>query len=145
MLEDTIQAAAEATLREWADQKTPMSSRGPEDPADHLRRLLVRALLDERDELREKARKADMLAFGLGGDILNALEDAFVEGDLNSRNPWKALLYVARGWKRERANIGLYDCTEGQQVTVAVKDLPDGNDVADDWSPLNPKEATTDA
>lgn len=75
--------------------------------------------LRERDELRERVKSAEQLASSLGWDMLSALTTAFT----NEKDPERALLYLARGFKREAANLAAADTSEGRDVLANLPDL----------------------
>jgi len=128
MSDDGLRALAEKAAVAWAErlQSDPMMSTIEEE-------TVATVLLDMRTRLMQA--EADLkeqrgLARNLGADMLYALEAAYVDepeddaGERLSRESALelALLYLARGWKREGERIWLHDCTEGLAVTANLPD-----------------------
>lgn len=105
---ESIQDAAEATLREWAGQRTELSVHGPEDPQDHLRRLLVRGLLDERDTLRKQVDDLHHLVFA----TTTAINDRLAPEDGDPVSAERVVERVAK------AVLHVYDALDGCQQFV---------------------------
>lgn len=112
--ERRLRLMAERTARKWAEKILAASAPQPDSEAAAI---VLLDLLDRRSALEKRAQDAERLAFQLGGDMLYTLHTAYsavdADGDPQTPDADLALLYLARGWKREGSAIALADCTEG--------------------------------
>jgi hypothetical protein len=107
---------AGVTAAAWAQRILADQTATPEEQTVAAVVLDLRARVPE---LTARLAGAERQARNLGNDMLYALQTAYVD---EPKDPARALLYLARGWRREGENIAAATCTEGRAVTAALPD-----------------------
>lgn len=139
-MSESIQEAAEATLREWAAQRTPLSVRGPENPEEHLRRVLVRGVLAERDELRDRLAGLEHLIFATVTNIGYVVDpedqDGGEPGDPLAANEAieriaRSVLYVRDVLGQHRQFVDVDRWAAGLERLAALDDAESQRDPSD--------------